>query len=104
MRANRKGIPKEVKDSTGRADNSTNVWHESDEGKLALLSYVVKTKSKWTKNILELGTVPYLATLGITREDGKLKPAMLKVYDMSKGGTDISDQRIDSYTCSTKSP
>jgi hypothetical protein len=29
---------------------------------------------------------------------------MLKVYDMSKGGTDISDQRVDSYTCSTKSP
>jgi hypothetical protein len=60
--------PKEVKDTTGRAENSTIVWHESEEGKLALLSYVVKTKSKGTKNILALGTVPDLATMGITIE------------------------------------
>ena len=84
-------------------ENSTIVWHELTKGKLCIVSYVVNTKSKGKKNILVLCTVPNLATLGITRDDGKMKPAAIKVYDFSKGGTDIVDQRVDSYTSATKS-
>jgi hypothetical protein len=43
---------------------------------------------------------PLLAT---TKDDFKEKPAILKFYDFSKGGTDIIDQRIGFYTCNTKS-
>ena len=39
-----------------------------------------------------------------TKDDGKVKPAPLKLYDFTKGGgADIVDQRIGSYTVKTKS-
>ena len=41
---------------------------------------------------------------GITRDDGKKKPAIYKLYDFTKGGTDIVDQRMGGYTCKAKSP
>ena len=34
--------------------------------------------------------------------DDKKKPAAFKVYDFTKGGTDIMDQRMDVYTTATK--
>ena len=36
---------------------------------------------------------------GITKDDGKSKPAIMKFYDFTKGGTDIVDQLNDYYTC-----
>ena len=90
----------------GGGENSTIVWHEMQQGrqgKLSLISYVVNTKSKGKKNILVLCSVPNLATLGVTSDDGHVKPAAIKVYDFSKGGTDIVDQRVDGYTTATKS-
>ena len=34
----------------------------------------------------------------------KKKPAAIKVYDFTKGGRDIVDERVDSYTAAVKSP
>ena len=41
--------------------------------------------------------------LGVTKDDGKKKPATLKFYNFSKGGTDIVDQRIGNYSVSAMS-
>ena len=100
---NRRGLAKEIKNMVDRLENSTVVWHELTHGNMCIVSYVVKTKSKGKKNILILCTIPKLATLGITKDDGKYKPAAFKVYDFSKGGTDIMDQRMGVYTTATKS-
>ena len=43
-----------------------------------------------------------LSTFGSTRDNGK-KPQIYKVYDFTKGGTDIIDQRAQYYTCKVKS-
>ena len=43
---------------------------------------------------------PLLAT---TKDDNKSKPAVYKLYDISKGGTDIIDQRMGFYSCKSKS-
>ena len=51
--------------------------------------------------MLALSTVPPL--LGTTKDDRKNKPALLKFYDYTKGGTDIVDQRIGTYTTNCKS-
>ena len=83
LRKNRKGIPKEVKDTTGREPNSSVIWWEKERGKFVLVSYVVNTKSKGMKNVIALSTMPPL--LGLTMDDGKDKPAILKFYDYSKG-------------------
>lgn len=32
--------------------------------------------------------------LGVTKDDGKNKPAVFKLFDFAKGGTDIVDQRM----------
>ena len=103
MRSNRKGLTKDITDTKNREENSSVVWHENSKDKIQLISYVVNTKSKGKKNIVVLSTVPNLATLGQTKDDHKEKPAAIKVYDFSKGGTDIMDQRMGSFTTSTKS-
>lgn len=101
MRHNRKGIPKEIKSLEGREANSSVVFWEKTTQKLTLTSYVVSTKSKGMKNIIVLASKPPL--LGQTKDDGKMKPAIIKFYDFSKGGTDIVDQRAATNTTSTKS-
>ena len=103
MRSNRKGLAKAMKDVQDREENSTIVWHEKAKGKMTVTSYTPLTKSSGMKNILALSTIPNLPSLGVTRDDGKVKSALLKTYDMTKGGTDICDQRKDSYTSNTKS-
>ena len=44
-----------------------------------------------------LSTTPPI--LGITKDDGKSKLGIYKVYDFTKGGTDIIYQRMGFYTC-----
>ena len=41
--------------------------------------------------------------LATTKDDNKSKPAIYKLYDFSKGGTDIIDQRMGFYSCKSKS-
>ena len=48
-----------------------------------------------------LSTAPPI--LGFTKDDGKSKLGIYKVYDFTKGGTDIIDQRMGFYTCKPKS-
>ena len=40
--------------------------------------------------------------LETTKDDGKQKPAIFTLHDYLKGGTDIVDQRMASYTCKAK--
>ena len=40
---------------------------------------------------------------GVTIDDGKKKPSIIKFYDFTKGGTDIVDQINDFYTCRSQS-
>ena len=40
--------------------------------------------------------------LGVTK-DKKKKPAIMKFYDFTKGGTDIIDQKMGTYTTKIKS-
>ena len=57
--------------------------------------------SKAKKNVILLSTAPPI--LGITKDDGKSKLGIYKVYDFTKGGTDIIDQRMGFYICESKS-
>ena len=41
--------------------------------------------------------------LGVTKDDEKQKPALYKLYDFTKGGTDIVDQKMGTYTVKSKS-
>lgn len=72
----------------------------TDNSNLCLSSYIVKTKSE-RKNVLLLSTMRPL--MGITKDDGREKPAIYKLYDFSKRGTDECDQRVESYTLKPKS-
>ena len=63
-------------------------------------SYAVRTKSKGKKNVLVLSTMRPLP--GATRDDGYHKPAIIKLYDFTKGGTDIVDQLNDYHTCRSR--
>ena len=40
--------------------------------------------------------------LGVTKDNQKKKPALYKFYDFTKGGTDIVDQKMGSYTVKLK--
>lgn len=65
-----------------------------------MCSYVVDT-SNGKKNVLLLTTLTQI--LDTTIDDGKEKLAIYKLYDFTKGGMDIIDQRMGSYSCKPKS-
>ena len=67
---------------------------------MSISPYVVKT-CKGKKNVILLSTAPPI--LDITKDDGKSKLRIYKVYDLTKGGTDIIDQRMEFYSCKPKS-
>ena len=56
---------------------------------------------KVKKNVILLFTAALI--LGIAKNDGKGKLGIYEVYDFTKGGTDIIDQRMGFYTCKPKS-
>ena len=102
IRHNWKGLDKQQTEVKNREEKSSVVWLK-DKGKIKLVCYVVNTKSKGKKNIILLNTLPDLATMGSNMEDDKKKPVAIKVYDFTKGGTDICDQRSGSYAVSVGS-
>jgi len=81
LMSNRVGIPPEIKSVKDREELSTEIYW-SDDNNTVLSSYVVKTKSSGMKNVLLLSTMQPL--LGITKDDGKRKPAQYKLYDFYK--------------------
>ena len=97
LMTNRKGIPADLKKVDQREVLSSEFyWHEH----LVLGSYVVSSSTKKKKNVLMLTTLRPI--LGTTIDDGKNKPALYKLYDFTKGGTDIVDQRMGFYSCKFK--
>ena len=96
LNTNRIGIPDAIKQTKDREEFSA-TCHVDFSGNLYLTSYAVRTKSKGKKNILVLSTMRSLP--GGTRDDGYHKPAIIKLYDFTKGGTDIVDQLNDYHTC-----
>ena len=100
LQSNRRGIPNEIKNVAERERFSYECFWESSENKPVLHSYVVPTKSSGKRNVLLLSTVQPI--LGVTKDYGKKKPAIYKLYDFTKGGTDVMDHRIGAYTCKAK--
>ena len=84
-----------------RETNSYKIYLEKDNGISNLHSYVVNTQSSGKRNAFLLLPVPPL--LATTKDDNKNKPAIYKLYDFSKGETDIIDQRMGFYSCTSKS-
>ena len=101
LQSNRKGIPAEIKEIKDRETNPYEIYREKDSSIFNLHSYVVKTKSSGKQNVLLLSAVPSL--LATTKDDNKSKPALYKLYDFSKGGTDIIDQKMGFYSYKSKS-
>ena len=99
--ANKKEVPFEVKETTNREPLSYESYWNAANKKMSLHSYVVKTKSNGMKNVLLLSTFPTL--MGVTKDENRKKPAIYKMYDYSKGGTDVVDQKMSYYSTNTKS-
>ena len=81
--SNRKGIG-DLKNMENREDQSTKVYWNEDDGRMSVTSYVVNTKSSGKQNVLVLSMMQPL--LGVTKDDGKKKPAIIKLYDFTKVG------------------
>ena len=99
IQTSRVGILSEIKELSNRELLSNEVYWE-ENGKTILGSYVVKT-FKGKKNVLMLSTMESI--LVVTIDDQKFKPQMYKLYDFTKGGTDIIDQKMGTYTTKSKS-
>ena len=94
---NRIGLPDDLKNAKQQGEFESTMHWEKTKGELSLCTYTIKSKSKGKKNVLVLSTMRPL--MGITRDDGKLKPAIVKFYDLTKGGTDAMDHKISKYSC-----
>ena len=71
----------------------------SKRNMLTLTSYVTKPKSGKKKYVVVMTTIQPFD--GITTDDHKTKPSIMKVNDFTKGGTDIVDQRMNTKKFST---
>ena len=100
MQVNQKEIPMELNSTSGRQPLSYECFWKNENKKLVLYSYVVKTKSTSLQNVLLLSSMQSL--LGTTKDDGKKKPAIYHLYDFTKGGTDVMDQRMATFSCKAK--
>ena len=78
-----------------------NIWISCREqgGPVILNSYVVKTKSSGMRNVLLVNTTE---PAHYVTNDEKTNPYIYKIYDFTKGGIDIPDQRMESLTCKQK--
>ena len=96
------GIPAELKDPQyqDREAFSVTCHYEKVDKQLCINTYNVSTKSSGRKNVVMLTTFRPLK--GKTEDDGKNKPAIYKLYDFTKGGTDIDNQLNEFYTSRTK--
>ena len=61
----------------------------------------MNTKSSGKRNVLLLSTTHPI--LGTAKDNLRLKPAIYKLYDYIKGGTDIIDQPMNFYSSKAKS-
>ena len=78
MQLNRKGIPDELKGTKNRELLSSEIyWDENSP--LSISSYIVKTSE---------------GSSDFRKDDGKSKLGIYKLYDFTKRGTDIIDQRM----------
>ena len=95
MRQNRVGIPEEMKTVVNREVNSTITLWNSDEKKknFTLTSYTVKTSSK-KKNVIVLSSYAIIPGTLKVGNDSSRRPQVISLYNFTKGGTDIFDQRI----------
>ena len=87
---NREGIPEQVKSLKDRETHSYEVYWDSSNEVMNLHSYAVVNKSKGSKNVLLLSTMEPL--IGTTKDDKNKLPAVIALYNFTKGGTDIMDQ------------
>ena len=62
--------------------------------------HIVSTLHKGQGNVLMLSSIQSL--LEITMDDEKEKPAIIKLSDFAKGGTDVADQKWRSSQSSPK--
>ena len=101
MQINKKGIPPKLKD----AKNRQPLWYEI---------YWEQSSKTWHVNIIvhcknQQGyekcyyVIHFPPLLGTTKDDEKDKPALYKLYDFMKGGTDIIVQRMWFYSLKLKS-
>ena len=99
--ANKEEIPVSLKNANSRAHQSYETYWIEDDPRVTLHSYAVKTKTKRMKNILIMSSAPVIQA--VTKDDGKKKPAVLKIYDFTKGGKENVNQRIACFSTNTKS-
>ena len=97
LQSNRLGLPDELKNPKDWDEFQSTIHWEKGKGNIALCAYTTKSKSKGNKNVLVLSTVRPL--LGVTKDDGKCKPTVIKFYDFTKGDTDVMDIKVAKYSC-----
>ena len=81
--SNRKGLPKEFVKTAGRKEFSYEILWNADDVRMTLHSYVAKTKSTGLRNVLLLSTLEPI--IAVTKDDGKQKLQVYKMYDFTKG-------------------
>ena len=100
IKGNCQGI-RDLKSLVNRESPSKKVYWEKDNTTFNVTSYVVNTKSSGKRNVLVFSTLNHI--LGLTKDDGKSKPEIIKFSGFTKGGTDIVDQIMGKHTVKPKS-
>ena len=86
-------------DMKSRSPYSTKIFTHAEHRQISILSYIGKKKEE-PQDVLLLTTHPN-PIYGVTKDDGKTKPALLKLYDFIKPGVCVVDNQKDNLTVKT---
>ena len=87
IQAKRRGIAVKIKQFDKREPLLYKCFWETVDNKVLLHSFAANTKSSGKRNVLLLTTMQPI--LGTTKDDGKKKPVVSKLYDYTKGHTNL---------------
>ncbi|XP_022910889.2 piggyBac transposable element-derived protein 4-like [Onthophagus taurus] len=93
LRQNKSDIPKEMKASKDRVVYSSLFCFQNN---VSMVSYARKKN----KCVILLSTMHHDASIN---DDAKRKPEIISHYNKTKGGVDIMDQMVSTYTCKRQS-
>lgn len=93
LRQNKRDIPKEMKASKDRVVYTSLFCFQNN---VSMVSYARKKN----KCVILLSTMHHDASIN---DDAKRKPEIISHYNKTKGGVDIMDQMVSTYTCKRQS-
>ena len=89
----RPSLPTQIKSVHEQDEKTTKMYWKQKKRDLSITSYFVGTSAGSTLVLLTVQPFP-----GVMKDESNKKPTIFKLYELTKGRTNLMDERIGSFT------